>query len=146
MEMPTQPRVLFVMPDNDVCHTPLCMQGLQLYEEFFKGQFCSSLVASGGHLVNAVNEAVVHHPATGMQPWLRGIPTKQPIMAATATRHLFESTARKLVSDNPQVTFMYAATVTGLLFEQQAFLETGAAAVSGDNQCPEDLRTKVTGE
>lgn len=117
------------------------MQGFQLYEEVFKGQFCPRLVASGGHLVNATEEAVVHHPATGMQPWLRGFPTKQPIMAATATRHLFESTARSLVSDNPRVTFMYAAAVTGLLFGEQ---ECGAAAAAGDNPCPED-RKQVTG-
>jgi len=131
-------------PDNfsDIRHTPLCMQGLQLYEEIFKGQFCPSLVASGGHLVNAVDEIVVHHPATGMQPWLRGIPTKQPIMAAIATRHLFETTARKVVSDNPRVTFMYAAAVTGLLFEEQ---ECDAAAAAADNQCPEELCNKVTG-
>jgi len=119
------------------------VQGLQLYQEIFNGQFCPSLVASGGHLGNAVDEAVLHHPATGLQPWLRGIPTKHPIMAASATRHLFETTARRLVSDNPRVTFMYAAAVTGLLFEEQG--RDAAAAAAADNQCPEDLCKTVTG-
>lgn len=50
-------------------------------------------------------------------------------VACPAYRHLFETTARKLVSENPRVEFSYGTTVTGLLFEGND---------KGDNGCQGD--------
>lgn len=51
-------------------------------------------------------------------------------------RHLFETTARRLLADNPRVEFVYGVTVTGLLFDgdgtQAAEAEAEAAAAAAD--------------
>lgn len=65
-----------------------------------------------------------------------------------AFRHLFETTARQLLSDNPRVQFVYGATVSGLLFEgdsceQGATVVAAAAAGAG---CGSKQGLAVTGK
>lgn len=94
----------------------VCLQGLQLYDDIFDGRFSTALKRAGGKVVNQFESYILCHPATGLQPWLHTADIKQPIPVAIATRHLFESTARGLLSEDPRVEFKYGKVVTGLLF------------------------------
>jgi hypothetical protein len=92
-------------------------QGLFAYDEVFDGRFIQALADSGGNLTTQYPSIVMHHPASGIQPWLRHNPVKENITVAICTRHMFETTARKLLGGNPRVQFVYGLGVTGLLFE-----------------------------
>lgn len=54
---------------------------------------------------------------------------------------MFETTARKLVCENPRVEFIYAATVSGLLFDGQGCDHAAAAGHGKGTQ----LNKAVTG-
>src|SRR5690348_12741906 len=121
----------------------LPLQGLQTLDAIFDGRYSTILQASGGHIINMLQSRLAHHPASGLGPWLRPGPGEDapPIHMALCTRHLFETTAYKLVSDNPRVKMRCGTPVTGLLFGEQS-RNPGAAAAA-------DLPTKrknVTGE
>jgi hypothetical protein len=53
-------------------------------------------------------------------------------------RHLFETTARKLLADNPRAEFVYGVTATGLVFGEEGVHDAAAAtdspAASGGQQ------------
>jgi hypothetical protein len=68
---------------------------------------------------------------------------KEPAPLAFCSRHLFESTARKLVTDNPKVHFLYGTTVAGLVFGGGHACVAGGAA--GDKPAAPAAAT-VTGE
>lgn len=77
----------------------------------------------------------MHHPASGIQAWLRHNPVKENITVAICTRHMFETTARKLLGKNPRVQFVYGLDVTGLLFEDGGVPETSQQRVTGELAC-----------
>jgi hypothetical protein len=110
---------------------PSHLQGLQLFDEIFDGRYSKHLQAAGARIVDHYKSALIHHPKIGLKPLLRHIPAKEPNTGALCTRHLFESTARKLVADNPRVQFLYGASVTGLVFEEEG--ADKAAAADGDS-------------
>jgi hypothetical protein len=66
---------------------------------------------------------------------------------------LFETTARKLLSENPRVEFLYGTTVTGLLFDGEhgggdgaaAAAATAAAAAGTGHGTADKLGKAVTG-
>lgn len=95
-------------------------QGLQTYDDFFDGRFSKGLAAAGGNLTNHYPCAIMHHPASGIKPWLRNPALKKEnIPVAICTRHVFETTARQLVAENPKVQFVYGQGVTGLLMSER---------------------------
>jgi hypothetical protein len=106
---------------------PTTLQGLQLFDEIFGGRYSKHLQAAGARIVDHYKSALIHHPKMGLKPLLRHIPAKEPNTGALCTRHLFESTARKLVADNPRVQFMYGASVTGLVFGEEGADKAAAA-------------------
>lgn len=107
------------------------LQGLQLFDEIFAGDFSKLLQAAGARLVDHYDSSIIHHPRIGLKPLLRHIQAKEPNTGALCTRHLFESTARKLASDNPRVQFVYGASVAGLVFGEEGEGAGGDAAADG---------------
>jgi hypothetical protein len=105
-------------------------QGLLTLDAIFEGSYSTTLQASGGRIVDMLQHCLGHHPASGIGPWLRHGPINgnNPIYMALCTRHLFETTASKLVADNPRVRFQFGASVTGLLFGEASCVHSAAAA------------------
>jgi hypothetical protein len=112
-------------------------------DAIFEGRYSTTLQASGGRIIDMLTHILAHHPASGLGPWLRRGPIKgtDPLPFAMCTRHMFETTAYKLVDENPRVQFRYGATVTGLLFGGASCAD-GAAACS---DLPSEHKN-VTGE
>jgi hypothetical protein len=91
-----------------------------MYDDIFDGQFTPMLAAGGATMTTQHQSVIFHHPSTGLQPWLRNIPLqKGEIPVAFCTRHLFETSARKLVMEILKVEFKYGVVVAGLQFEGQ---------------------------
>lgn len=61
-------------------------------------------------------------------------PPRGPTLTAIASRHLFETTARQLVSGNPHVEFGYGAMVAGLVFDDGQSDVGGAGGVAGETE------------
>jgi hypothetical protein len=59
---------------------------------------------------------------------MRHIPVKEPIVMGLCSRHLFETTARQLLCEEPGVEFVYGVSVTGLEFAGTAAAAAAAAA------------------
>jgi hypothetical protein len=116
---------------------------LQTLDAIFKGRYFTTLEASSGLIIDMLQHIVAHHPASGLGPWLRRGPMKgtDPIPFVRCTRHMFETTAYKLVTSNPRVQFRYGATVTGLLFGEADCANGAAAAADLPNE-----HQNVTGE
>ncbi len=107
------------------------LQGLQTLDAIFDGRYSTTLQASGGRIIDMLQNILGHHPASGLGPWMRRGKDNvtPPILMALCTRHLFETTARKLLAENPRVQFRYGAPVTGLLFGADS-CNAGAAAAA----------------
>lgn len=108
-----------------------------MLDEIFEGRFSKALQAAGANIVNHHASAIVHHPASGVQPWLHHQTAgTEPVHVAMCTRHLFETTVRQLVSDNPKISISTGASVAGLVFEGDAGGggdgTAGAAAAADD--------------
>jgi hypothetical protein len=104
---------------------PPLLQGLMMYDDIFDGKFTPMLAAAGANMTTNHKGIIFHHPATGSKPWLRNIPLcNGELPAAFCTRHLFETSTRKLVMENPKVDFKYGVTVAGLQIKEQ---ESGSA-------------------
>jgi hypothetical protein len=123
--------------------TANCTQGLQTLDAIFEGRYSTTLQASGGRIVDMVKSSLFHH-SSGLRPWLRPVKGTGPIYMAQCTRHLFETTARKLVADNPRVQFRHGASVTGLLFGEASCVQ-GAAAAAAAADVPSEHKN-VNGE
>lgn len=98
------------------------------YDAIFNGQYKQALCVAGCNMTNNHPNVVFHHPASGIQPWLRHVKVKEDIPVAICTRHMFETTARKLLNENsraPAVQFVYGLGVTGLRFEGGGGAEAG---------------------
>lgn len=105
-------------------------------------------------MVSQYHNMLVHHPASGLQPWLRHIPTQRPLNGLLGTRHLFETTARRLVTEDNdkdssapghRVKFVYGVTVEGLLFDSQDEGRQGAAASDAGAASGRPHDARVTG-
>lgn len=108
-------------------------QGLTLYDQVFDGRFQKALQSNGAIIDNMLDCTIFHHPASGQQPWLRGMPA-QAIPAVFCSRHVFETTARQLLADNPRVRFVYGASVSGLVFEEQQEQDSGSNGNAGPHK------------
>lgn len=75
--------------------------------------------------------------STGVLPWKVHVPPNQVITIGFCSRHLFESTTRKLVTASPKVHFLYGTTVASLVFG-------GGEVACGAGDKPVDVKT-VTG-
>lgn len=124
------------------------LQGLRTLDTIFAGRYSTALQASGGHIIDMLQHVLAHHPVSGPGPWLRHTPPQaaaaEPIYTALGTRHLFETTARNLLSDNPRVEFLYGTSVAGLLFEDDDSCAPGAAAAAAASDLPSQHKA-VTG-
>lgn len=87
---------------------------------------------------------LVCHPISGYVPWLRNTAPKEQAYSVSCTRHLLETTTRKLLADNPRVEFMYGASVAGLVFEGEGV--GGHVAASADRAGGNRQQKAVAGE
>lgn len=88
-------------------------------DELFDGRFLKQVTAAGGRFVSTPGSLLTFHPRTGLLPWRHNPDPMAKTRVLFATRHLVESTTRRLLADNPRVQMMYEAAVTGLVFGSQ---------------------------
>jgi hypothetical protein len=107
------------------CHSYKNPQGLITFDDIFDGRYKQALSAAGCNIANNHPCVIFHHPSSGIQPWMRHVKVKEDLPVAICTRHMFETTARQLLRENPRVQFVYGLDVTGLLFEDGGGAEAG---------------------
>lgn len=122
----------------------MLLQGLCAYDDIFQGRFTKALIAAGANVVPLYGSYLFCHPISGYLPWLRNTTPKEQAYSAICTRHLLETTTRKLLADNPRVEFMYGASVTGLVFEGEEV--GGVVAASADRTGGNKQQKAVAGE
>eukprot|EP00775_Hariotina_reticulata_P002252 gene2252-2564_t len=98
-------------------------KGLSVVDEVFGGRFITALKDGGGNVVDMSSAVLYFHPDCGPLPWQRNHQPQQPLMSAMCSRHLIETTARKLLVTNPKVLVKYGSAVTGLMFDNSSAAE-----------------------